>query len=246
MDYGSGYGNPSSGISWRSVLAGVGLSLVVIFISSIFIKYSNTRPLQSGFADFVPKTTEGFNAVNGVGNIPCGQDLADGEALYSMFLGRDLNTTEDGKKDLEDLRVLLAKLACMKRDLLSPSGTISAEKELKFCTYSDIQPSAETTSRCLSKQIPERDLEIQIEKWNIYGKDLIKRLCTDTSMSEQEVVSAEKKFDSVMSDVYSIARVKCLTGVPIDNDCGPRDPVKYMSPELKNLREYDGYKSTFF
>ena len=245
MDYGSSYGNPTSSITWRSVLAGVGLSLLVIFISSIFIKYYNTRPLQSGFADFVPKVAEEFNAVNGVSNIPCGHDLADGEKLFSMFLGRDLSTTEDGKKDLEDLRVLLAKLACMKRDLLSPSGTISAEKELKFCTYSDIQPSAETTSRCLSKQIPERDLDIQIEKWNLYGKDLIKRLCTDTSMSEEEVLSAEKIFDSIMSDVYDIAKIKCLTGVPV-NDCGPRDPAKYASPETKNLREYDGYKSTFF
>lgn len=232
-------------LSWRNILAGVGLSLFVIFISTLYINYANTRPLQSGFANFKPTINEGFNAVNGVGNIPCGQDLADGEALYSKFVGRDLSTTEDGKKDLEDLRVLLAKLACMKRDLLSPSGTISAEKELKFCTYSDIQPSAETTSRCLSKQIPERDLEIQFEKWNLYGNDLLKRLCTDTSMEEQEVISAEGLFNNIMSDVHSIAKIKCLTGPPVD-DCSPRDPAKYASPESKNLSEYDGYKSTFF
>lgn len=236
--------NASNGISWKSVLTGVGLSLFVIIISFVFIKYSNTRPLQVGFENF--KQVEGFKAVNGVSNVPCGQDLADGEALYTMFMGRDLSSTEDGKKDLDDLRNLLAKLACMKRDLLSPSGLISAEKELRFCTYSDIQPSAETTSRCLSKQIPERDLEIQFEKWNMYGADLLKRLCTDTNMSEDEVVSAEKLFDSIMTDVYSISRAKCLNGVPIDKDCGPRDPAKYMSPELKNLREYDGFKSTFF
>jgi len=232
-------------MSWSNILAGVGLSLFVIFISMIYINYSNTRPLQSGFANFKPTINEGFNAVNGVGNIPCGQDLADGEALYSRFVGRDLSVTEDGTKDLEDLRVLLAKLACMKRDLLSPSGTISAEKELKFCTYSDIQPSAETTSRCLSKQIPERDLEIQFEKWSLYGTDLLKRLCTDTSMEEQEVVSAEGLFNNIMTDVHSIAKIKCLTGAPVD-DCSPRDPAKYASPETKNLREYDGYKSTFF
>ena len=231
-------------MTWRNILAGVGLSLFVIIISTLFINYSNTRPIQSGFANFIP-TSEGFNAVNGVGNIPCGQDLADGEALYSRFVGRDLSATEDGKKDLEDLRVLLAKLACMKRDLLSPSGTISAEKELRFCTYSDIQPTAETTSRCLSKQIPERDLEIQFEKWSLYGTDLLKRLCTDTRMEEEEVVSAEGLFNNIMTDVYSIAKIKCLTGVPVDN-CSPRDPAKYASPETKNLREYDGYKSTFF
>ena len=235
----------SSSMDWTSILAGVGLSLFVIVLATLFIKYSNTRPLQTGFMNY-NSGKEGFAAVNGVSNIPCGHDLADGEALYSMFIGRDLSSTEDGKKDLADLRNLLAKLACMKRDLLSPSGTLSAEKELQFCTYSDIQPSTETTSRCLSKQIPERDLEIQFEKWSIYGVDLLKRLCTDTKMEEGEVVSTENRLTNIISDVYSIAKVKCLTGPPIENDCSPRDPAKYASPETKNLSAYSGYKSTFF
>jgi hypothetical protein len=245
MDYTSSITTSGSSISWKSVFIGAALSLMVIGISLFFIKYSGTRPIASGFVGTVP-TNEGFTATNGVSNVPCGHDLADGEALYSMFLGRDMGRTEDGKKDIDDMRNLLAKLACMKRDLLSPSGTISAEKELAFCTYSDIQSTSETTSRCLSKQIPERDLEIQFEKWNIYGLDLIKRLCTDTNMSESEVVSAEKLFRSVISDVNSIAKVKCLTGVPVDADESPRDPAKYASPETKNLQPYEGYKSTFF
>jgi len=244
MDYTSSITTSGSSISWKSVFIGAALSLMVIGISLFFIKYSGTRPIASGFVGTVP-TNEGFTATNGVSNVPCGHDLADGEALYSMFLGRDMGRTEDGKKDIDDMRNLLAKLACMKRDLLSPSGTISAEKELAFCTYSDIQSTSETTARCLSKQIPERDLEIQFEKWNRYGLDLIKRLCTDTNMNESEVVSAEKLFGSVIEDVNSIAKMKCLTGVPVDDE-SPRDPAKYASPETKNLQPYEGYKSTFF
>jgi hypothetical protein len=234
----------NTGIPWTSLLIGVVLAALVIGVSLLVIKYSDTRPIVQGFRG--APVVQGFTAVNGVSNIPCGATLADGEQLYSMFSGRDLSHTEDGNKDLNDLKNLLAKLACMKRDLLSPSGLISAEKELQFCTYSDIQPSAETTARCLSKQIPDRDLEIQFEKWNRYGNDLLLRLCTDANLKEYEVVKAEKLFESVITDVYDIAKIKCLTGVPVDHVGGPRDPVKYMAPELKNLREYEGYKGKFF
>ena len=233
-----------TGVPWSSLFIGFAMAALVIGVSLMVIKYSQTRPVVQGFRS--GKMVQGFTAVNGVSNVPCGADLADGEQLYTMFSGRTLDNTEDGKKDLGDLKNLLAKLACMKRDLLSPSGLISAEKELQFCTYSDIQPSAETTARCLSKQIPERDLEIQFEKWGRYGNDLILRLCTDGNLKEYEVVAAEKLFKSVMTDVYGIAKMKCLTGVPVDHDGGPRDPVKYMAPELKNLSEYEGYKSNYF
>ena len=211
------------------------MAALVIGVSLVVIKYSNTRPV-----------VQGFTAVNGVSNIPCGATLADGEKLYSMFADRNLDNTEDGKKDLGDLKNLLAKLACMKRDLLSPSGLISAEKELQFCTYSDLQSSAETTARCLSKQIPERDLEIQFEKWRLYGNDLLLRLCTDGRLKEYEVVEAEKLFNSLCKDVYGVAKIKCPTGVPVDHAGSPRDPAKYMAPELKNLSEYDGYNSKYF
>lgn len=234
------------GFPWKSLLLGVAMTLLVIGMSMLFIKYYQTRPLAQGFANYKEKNEEGFAAVNGVSLVPCGRDLGDGEKLFSLFVGRDLSNTEDGKKDLDNLRNLLAKLACMKRDLLSPSGLISAEKELQFCTYSDIQPSQETTSRCLSKQIPERDLEIQFEKWRQYGTDLIYRLCTAAKLSEQEVVQAERLFDSAHKDVFEISKVKCLTGKPIGAEPGPHEPGKYMPNDIKNLSEYEGYKSTFF
>jgi hypothetical protein len=231
----------TQGYPWKSVMIGVALTFLVILLSLVFIQYNSTRPLISGF-----NNKEGFAAVNGVGNVPCGQDSVEAEQLYGMFIGRSLTKTEDGKKDLNDLRNLLAKLSCMKRDLLSPSGFISASNELRFCTYSDIQPSAETTSRCLSKQIPERDLEIQFEKWKQYGTDLLMRLCTDASLSEAEVINGEKLFTQLIDDVYSISKIKCLTGKAIEENPGPRDPAKYMAPELKNLSEYEGYSSMFF
>ena len=222
-------------MDWKLILVGVFLSLLVIGASLLIIHYRKSRPL-----------IQGFNAVNGVGAVPCGQDSVEAESLYALFSGRDLSSTEDGKKDLNNLRNLLARFACMKRDLLSPSGLISAEKELQFCTYSDIQPSAETTARCLSKQIPERDLDIQFEKWKLYGLDLIRRLCTSAHLTEQEVQVADKQFIALFNDVYQISVIKCLTGKSIEQDPSRHDPAKYMAPELKNLQPYEGYKTKFF
>ena len=225
----------SGSLPWKSILIGIVLTLLVIGCTLLIIHYRNSRPL----------VIQGFKATNGVGAVPCGQDLAEAETLYALFSGRQLNT-EDGKKDLNDLRNLLAKFACMKRDLLSPSGLITAEKELRFCTYSDIQPSAETTARCLSKQIPERDLDIQFEKWKLYGLDLIRRLCTSANLTEQEVQVADQQFITLFNDVYQVSVVKCLTGKSIEKDPSRHDPAKYMAPELKNLQPYEGYKSQFF
>jgi len=220
---------------WMLVLIGIAATLLVIGATLLIIQNRQTRPL-----------VQGFKATNGVSAVPCGQDSAEAEALYALFNGRDLSKTEDGKKDLNDLRNLLAKFSCMKRDLLSPSGLISAENELRFCTYSDIQPSAETTARCLSKQIPERDLDIQFEKWKLYGIDLIRRLCTSANLTEQEVQIADNHFINLFNDVYQISVVKCLTGKSIEEDPSRHDPAKYMAPELKNLQPYEGYKSKFF
>lgn len=224
----------SGSIPWKLILIGVVLTLLVIGSTLLIIQYRNSRPL-----------IQGFKATNGVSAVPCGQDSVEAESLYAAFSELRL-TTEDGKKDLNDLRNLLARFACMKRDLLSPSGLISAEKELRFCTYSDIQPSAETTARCLSKQIPERDLDIQFEKWKLYGHDLIRRLCTSANLTEQEVQVIDKKFIDLYNDVYQISVVKCLTGKSIEQDPSRHDPAKYMAPELKNLQPYEGYKSQFF
>jgi hypothetical protein len=243
--------NSSTG---KNLAIGVVVGLLVIGVAVLFIRYNDTRPLVQGFADMVRKytptpakptivhpKTENFVAANGVGLYACSQESAEGAELFSIFMKHD--GSADAKQDLRNLRNLLAKLSCMKRDLLSPSGIISAENELRFTTQSDIQPLADTTSRCLSKQIPERDLNIQFEKWQAYGLDLIRRLCTDYNIEESQVVEAERLFGNMYADVYVVAKSKCLGVESIAPKSSRLDPKGITPNDVKNLGVFDGFSS---
>jgi hypothetical protein len=243
--------NSSTG---KNLAIGAVIGLLVVGIAILFIRYNDTRPLIQGFADIIRKytphpakpaiphpKTENFVAANGVGLYACSQESAEGAQLFSIFMkqGGDV----DSKQDLRNLRNLLAKLSCMKRDLLSPSGLISASNELRFTTQSDIQPLADTTSRCLSKQIPERDLDIQFEKWQAYGIDLIRRLCTDYKIEENQVIEAERLFVNMYADVYVVAKSKCLSVESIAPKPSRLDPKGVTPNDVKNLSTFDGYTS---
>jgi hypothetical protein len=94
----------------------------------------------------------------------------------------------------------------------------------------------------LAKTIPERDLDISLEKWNTRGKLLLKRLCSSTELSDKEIKEANSLLKQHMDDVIDIAKSMCLKGdVEIAGTPGPRDVKGYTPPELEELREYKGY-----
>jgi hypothetical protein len=165
----------------------------------------------------------------------------EAEQLYAMFSSRSVTVGEEGNTDLHDLRDLLSKLTCFKSDLMSPGQTITAVKELGFATHMDIQPVADLTGRCFAKLVPERDLSIQFEKWRDFGLDMIRRLCTASSMSELEASQAERLFFLVWNDVMGVAQGACLKGPPEGMfKTGPYDPVANTPDSIKELRPYDG------
>jgi hypothetical protein len=219
--------------NWGTILIGILIAIAVGVTAYFILGRADTRPVVQGFYG---------GAINGTTNLPCGRNSSEAQALLAMFQNRPLGATEEGKMDLRDLRNLLSRLTCMKEDLMAPQHLIAATKELGFATHMDIQPVADLIGRCFSKTVPERDLTIQFDKWNAFGKDMIRRLCTAGNYTEAEVVHAEKLLGAVIRDVQDVANTTCIT--PVDDrtyGSSPRDPKPSADEGDDELRPYDGY-----
>ena len=183
---------------------------------------------------------EGFEGPAKVGIPDCLQESANASRVYELLSRKQ--TTEEGPDDLRELTLLLSKTSCFKKDLLSQSGFVEATRYQDYSTAHDIEPVAETTARCLAKTIPERDLDISLDKWYTRGNVLIQKLCTSVHLNDAEVKEATSKFKAHIDDITDIAKSKCLKGsVEIAGTPGPRDVTGYSPPELNELREYKGY-----
>lgn len=190
----------------------------------------------------IPRVAEGFGApVVGAGVPDCLRESNEAAQIVSIFLGR-VESVEQGAPDLEELKVLLSKLACMKRDLVGVAQVVNATLYQPFVTAHDVEPVAETVGRCFAKTIPQRDLEISFDKWKTRGRFLINRLCGAAEFDKAQTQQVNVLFNTVLVDVYDIAQQRCLAGQPeIMGKDTPRDTTAYSPPGLKNLREYTGY-----
>lgn len=210
---------------------------IVIGVTVALLIFATLRGGQS-----VPRLAEGFGApVVGAGVPDCLHESNEAAQIISIFLGR-VDSVEEGAPDLEELKVLLSKLACMKRDLVGVSQQVNATLYQPFATAHDVEPVAETVGRCFAKTIPERDLEISFDKWKTRGRFLINRLCGAANFDAAQTQQVNALFNTVLVDVYDIAQQRCIPGQPeIMGKATPRDAVAYTPPELKDLREYTGY-----
>jgi hypothetical protein len=159
------------------------------------------------------------------------------------MLGAGRSSTEEGADDLRELRLILSKISCMKRDLMGNAKVVQATFYQPFSTAHDIEPVAETTARCFAKTIPQRDLSLSFDKWGQRGTFLIKRICTSYSLSDDEEEKALDLFGRAMADLADIAAGECcnsadavIGGVP------QKRMVEGAIPTALNaLRAYDGY-----
>ena len=212
-------------------LAVLATALVVYFFTMVW-KLSNNS------------MSEGFAGPAKVGIPDCLQESSTAAKLYSIVASKKqvIEEGSDGKDDLREFALILSKTSCLKKDLLSQSGFVEATRYQVYSTAHDVEPVAETTARCLAKTIPERDLDISLEKWSTRGKLLLKRLCSSTELSDAEISETNRLFSKHMDDVIDIAKSMCLKGpVEIAGTSGPRDVSAYTPPELEELREYKGY-----
>jgi len=186
---------------------------------------------------------EGFAGPSvGAGEPNCMHVSSDAAALYDM-LSRRTSTTEEGPDDLRELKQILSKISCFKKDLLAVAGVVEATRYQKFATAHDLEPVAETTARCFAKTIPQRDLSLSLDKWGSRGTFLLKRLCTSENLSDSEENEALRYFGDAMADITEIALGKCcnsdvgiIAGQPQPRMVGGFEPV-----ENEILRPYDGY-----
>jgi len=164
-------------------------------------------------ADTMPSAySEGFASAPHIAGLPdCVNASDDSAEIYSMFISKT-STTEEGADDLKELADLLGKLACLKRDLMSPGHLVSATKSSPFSTMQDLEPVAETAARCFAKTIPVRDIEIAVDKWNSRGKMLLNRLCTSFSLPSTAQEKTRSLFKAVIADITDIMKTVCLKG----------------------------------
>ena len=193
-------------------------------------------------AKTMPSAVEGFaGPANGSGSLTCMRTSSEAAELFTMLSSKP-QTVEAGADDLRELQVLLGKLACLKRDLMSPSGIVEATRKQPFRTSHDMEPVAETAARCFAKTIPKRDVELSLDKWRGRGDMLVRRLCTSANLTEAEVSTAITLFKKVMSDIADVMGSTCFKGDPkIAGQEGPRMITGFEPAALNNLREYTGY-----
>jgi len=190
----------------------------------------------------VPAINEGFAGPIHMAGIPdCVQNSDDAAKLYSVFSAKR-SSTEEGADDLRELGVLLGKLACLKRDLMSAGHLVAATKGQPFSTAHDLEPVAETAARCFALTIPPRDLDIALNKWSERGLMLLKRLCTSYSSNKAEQEHAMGLFRGFMNDIKDVMRTVCLKGESsIAGMAAPRMVEGKEPGENMYLGEYKGY-----
>lgn len=213
---------------------------VLAVVIAITVAYLIFGMLRRG--NTVPKVAEGFGApVVGAGIPDCLHESNESAQIVSAFMGR-VDSVEQGAPDFEELKVILSKLACMKRDLIGVAQVVNATLYQPFATAHDVEPVAETVGRCFAKTIPPRDLEISFDKWKTRGRFLINRLCGAANFNAAQNQQVNALYDAVLVDVYDVASQRCLAGQPeIMGKNTPRDVTAFSPPEIKDLREYTGY-----
>jgi hypothetical protein len=245
-------------IPWSYVFVGAATAIIAAALVYYVMVYSRTRPLGGdNFEDAsankmkVHKTTEGFygGAAVGTGQPFCAEASAEAAQLYAMFDGRlQAPGVDSGSDDFREFAQLLGKLACLKKDLMSPSGIVEATRYSDYATTSDLEPVQETAARCLAKTIPQRDLDLTFDKWNKRGTELLLHLCTAANLSEKEVKEAEDIFAKLWHDVYDVAQTQCLNlnaPAAIAGQQQARDPVPH-SDDMSDAAPYKGFSVGIF
>lgn len=192
---------------------------VAFVVAMIFMGRSQTRPLiPEGFA--VPTLTGAL--------FPCSTMSSEGSMAYDM-VARAVPENDD---DLRYFHNLLGKLCCFKQDLMSPGHVISASKYLEYDNQQDIRPLSDMTGQCFNKGVPDRDVDIQFDKWNDAGLDLIRRLCSKGGLDESVRAKIEGLFKAVHSDVYAVAKGQCVAA-SVDKAfaVGAHDPAPVSSTD---------------
>ncbi len=244
------FSGSSSGFSWKFFAIGAVAAALIALLLYFVVDRADTRPVISGFADLVGSGAD-TDAYTDVGDMEKPAEIAAqhpmkpapavpseehflvrtgfedasplvGTTLYSSYAGRVSGQTDA----LLELKELETKLAAFTTDLTSPEKQLSASKFVQYNTYQDIRPLNDWTAQCFSKNVPERDITLQMERWFLSGKKTLADLNKAAGQAEDTNVA---KLASMIDAVKSVALSNCVATAHTDIDAlgGPRDPAPY-------------------
>ncbi len=172
---------------------------------------------------------EGFygGAANGAGEPSCLRTLSDAAAVYDVVASKAA-----GSQDLAEFKLLLSKWACLKKDLMSPSGIVDATRQLPYSTLHDRIPVPDLAGQCNAKSVPLRDLDITFDTWKRRATYLFRRLAA--GLNSNDVASLEERLMKSWADVYDVAKSQCIGSVPAGK-MNPRDAAPMTPTELVDL-----------
>ena len=186
---------------------------------------------------------EGFfgGVARGSGHPDCLRTLPEASEMLDTLSMAKTSSLSEGSADYQEFQLILSKMACLKKDLLSPSGIVDATRYQTFETAHDRVSVAEVCGMCLNQTIPARDLDIIFATWRDRGKVLLRKLCTEAGLKEEQVIRIDTLFKNTWEDVYAISKSKCLkTDFSQQNGGHVGREVGGFEPEnLKDHRSYD-------
>lgn len=247
-------GSAGGGFNWKYFLIGLVAAAFVAVLLYFVVERADTRPVVSGFADLKNDGLD-VDAYTDVGDMNKPAEIAKehplksapavpseehflekmgfeggslsntpliGSTLYSAYAGRVSGQTDT----LLELQQLEAKLAAFTADLTSADKQINASKLVQYNTYQDIRPLGDWTAQCFSKNVPERDITLQMERWYLSGKKTLADLNKAAGMAEDTNVAT---LASMIDKVKTVAMANCIATAHTDIDAlgGPRDPTPY-------------------
>jgi hypothetical protein len=184
----------------------------------------------------VTEQKEGFfgGVARGSGYPDCLRTLPEGSQILDILTKK---TEIKNNADYKEFQLILSKLACLKKDLMSPSGIVEATRYQAFETAHDRINVAEVCALCISKNIASRDLDIIFATWRDRGTNLLRKLSTEADLNTEALSHAENLFGAAWNDVYDIAKSVCLK-TDIGAKAGEQDVGGYEPENLTNLRDY--------
>jgi hypothetical protein len=216
--------------------------ITILFVAIIVGLIVRTTVFIPSFYDM----NEGFygGVARSAGHPDCLRTLPEGSQLLDMVASANNVPAgaSDASADYKEMELILSKLACLKKDLLSPSGIVEATRTQAFETAHDRMNTGEVCAMCLNQSIAARDLDIIFATWRDRGRVLLRKLCTEANLSEVQSVQVEKLFKKAWEDVYDVATSRCLKtdyskqngGSTEGGNVGGVEP-----PALKDLGTYD-------
>jgi hypothetical protein len=135
-----------------------------------------------------------------------------------------------------ELRLLISKLCCMEADITAPYAG-SRTMPLQFRTSHDLEPPSTTVGRCLNQSLPQRDIDLALEKYTRRGHELLKTTLPDCDAAPQE-------FDAVVESLRRAFGTCQRTPPSMDHPIGVRDMGFWESQKVADLSAYKGISAS--